>query len=153
MCFTFLETLGKVQFNDNDSSHHDPHQEGQDDQKYPPSSRRFLMVIFPLREGGARAITGARAGARAISETRPDLGPGPNFYKDFILCLEKCSTQNSSNVIDCPGPGLGLGLGPRLELGPDIGPQLGWGPRLGMGPGLRLKPEPGLGPGLSLGLG
>ena len=52
------------------------------------------MVIFPLREGGARAITGARAGARAISETRPDLGPGPNFYKDFILCLEKCSTHN-----------------------------------------------------------
>ena len=99
------------------------------------------MVIFPLREGGARAITGARAGARAISETRPDLGPGPNFYKDFILCLEKCSTQNSSNVIDCPGPGLGLGLGPRLELGPGLGPQLGWGPWLLAGYGSRAKAE------------
>ena len=49
MYYTFLETLGKIQFNYNDSRHHDPHQEGQEDQEYPPSSRRFLMVIFPLK--------------------------------------------------------------------------------------------------------
>ena len=49
MYYIFLEALGKIQFNDNDSSHHDPHQEGQEDQECPPSSRRFLMVIFPLK--------------------------------------------------------------------------------------------------------
>ena len=45
MYYIFLETLGKIQFNDNDSSHHDPHQEGQDDQECPPSSKKFLMKM------------------------------------------------------------------------------------------------------------
>ena len=37
MYYIFLETLGKIQFNDNDSSHCDPCQEGQEDQECPPS--------------------------------------------------------------------------------------------------------------------
>ena len=49
MYYTFLETLDKIKFNGNDSSNHDPHQEGQYDQECPPSSKRFLMVIFPLK--------------------------------------------------------------------------------------------------------
>jgi len=49
MYYTFLETLGKIQSNDNDSRHHEPHQEGQDDQECHPSSRRFLIVIFSLK--------------------------------------------------------------------------------------------------------
>ena len=49
MYYIFMETLGKIQFNDNDSSHHDPHQEGQEDQECPPSSRRFLMATYPLK--------------------------------------------------------------------------------------------------------
>ena len=44
----FLETLGKIQFNEDDSSHNDPHQEGQDDQECPSSTGRFLMTIFPI---------------------------------------------------------------------------------------------------------
>ena len=42
-----LETLGKIQFSDNDFSHHDPHQEGQNDQECLPISRMFLMAIVP----------------------------------------------------------------------------------------------------------
>ena len=38
----------KIQFYDDDSSHHDPHQEGQDDQEYPPSTVRFLMANFSI---------------------------------------------------------------------------------------------------------
>ena len=49
MYYIFLETFGKIQLNDNDSSHHDPHEEGQEDQECPPSSRRFLIVISHLR--------------------------------------------------------------------------------------------------------
>ena len=40
----FLETLGKVQHNNNDFIHQDPHQEGQDDQEGPS----FFMIIFPI---------------------------------------------------------------------------------------------------------
>ena len=43
MYYIFLETLGKIQFNDSASSHHDLHLEGVEDQECPPSSRRFLM--------------------------------------------------------------------------------------------------------------
>ena len=32
-----------------DYNHQDPHQEGQEDQESPPSSRRFFMAIFPLK--------------------------------------------------------------------------------------------------------
>ena len=46
--YIFLETLDKIQFNDNDYSLHDPHPEGQEDQEYPPSSSRFLIATFPL---------------------------------------------------------------------------------------------------------
>ena len=49
MYYIFLETLGKIQFNDNDYSHHDPHQEHQEDKECPPSSRRFLMAIVSLK--------------------------------------------------------------------------------------------------------
>ena len=31
--YVFLETFGKIQFNEDDHSHHDPHQEDQDDQQ------------------------------------------------------------------------------------------------------------------------
>ena len=34
---------------EDDPSHHDDFQEGQGDQECPPSSRRFLIVIFPLK--------------------------------------------------------------------------------------------------------
>ena len=33
MYYVFLETFGKIQFNEDDHSHHDPHQEDQDDQQ------------------------------------------------------------------------------------------------------------------------
>ena len=48
MCHIFSETLGKIQFNEGDLSHPDPHQECQDDQECPPSPGRFLMTIFQL---------------------------------------------------------------------------------------------------------
>ena len=35
MYYIFLETLGKIQFNDNDPSNDDHHQEGQNDQECP----------------------------------------------------------------------------------------------------------------------
>ena len=46
-CRIILETLGNIQFNGDDLSNLDHHQEGQDDQE---SSRRFLMIIFPLSQ-------------------------------------------------------------------------------------------------------
>ena len=49
MYYIFLETLGKILFNEADSKHHDHHQEGQDDQECHPSTRRFLMIIFPIK--------------------------------------------------------------------------------------------------------
>ena len=48
MYYIFLETSDKNQFNDDDSRHHANHQEDQDDQKCPPTSRRFLIGF--LRE-------------------------------------------------------------------------------------------------------
>ena len=48
MCHIFSETLDKIQFNENDFSHPDSHQECQDVQECPPSPGRFLMTIFQL---------------------------------------------------------------------------------------------------------
>ena len=47
MYWIFLEILGKIQFNGDDPSHHDHHQEDQDNQECPLSTGRFLMIIFP----------------------------------------------------------------------------------------------------------
>ena len=46
MCHIFLESLGKIEFNEDDPGHHDHHQEGQDNQECPPSTGRFFMTIF-----------------------------------------------------------------------------------------------------------
>ena len=47
MYWIFLEILGKIQFNGDDPSPHDHHQEDQDNQECPLSTGRFL-IIFPL---------------------------------------------------------------------------------------------------------
>ena len=44
--YIFLETLGKIQFNGDDPDHYEHHQEGHNDQKYPPSTGRLLKTIF-----------------------------------------------------------------------------------------------------------
>ena len=43
----FLKSSGQIQVIRDDPSNHDHHQEGQDDQECPPSTRRLLMAIFP----------------------------------------------------------------------------------------------------------
>ena len=40
------ETSGQIQLNDGDTRYHDHHQEDQDDQEHPPSTRVFLMALF-----------------------------------------------------------------------------------------------------------
>ena len=46
--YIFLETSGKIQFNEDDPNHHDHHQESQEDGGCPPSTGRFLTSIFHL---------------------------------------------------------------------------------------------------------
>ena len=43
MYHIFLEYLGDIQLNGGDVSHHDNHQEDQEDQEYPPSTWMFLI--------------------------------------------------------------------------------------------------------------
>ena len=49
MCHIFLESLGNIQFIEDDSSHHDHHREGQDDQECLPSKGMSSMSTFPLK--------------------------------------------------------------------------------------------------------
>ena len=42
----FLETSGKIQFNEDDPNHYDHLQEPQENQGLPPSMGRFLITIF-----------------------------------------------------------------------------------------------------------
>ena len=58
MYHIFLESSGQIQLTGGDSRYHNHHQEDQDDQECPPSSRRFLMAI------GARAE--ARVGSGKV---------------------------------------------------------------------------------------
>ena len=44
--YIFLETSGKIQFDEDDPNHHDHHQEPQEDGGRPPSTGRFLTTIF-----------------------------------------------------------------------------------------------------------
>ena len=46
MYHIFLETSEQIQISDGYSSHPDIHQEDQDDQECPPSSRMFLMALI-----------------------------------------------------------------------------------------------------------
>ena len=41
MCYIFLECLDKIWFHKDDPSHHDDHQEGQDDWECPPNTRNL----------------------------------------------------------------------------------------------------------------
>ena len=45
----FWKAKGNIQFNEDDPTHDDDHQEGQDDQECPPSTGWFLMTIFSLK--------------------------------------------------------------------------------------------------------
>ena len=47
-CYIFLETSGQIQLTGGDSRYHDHHQEDQDDQECPPSTRMFLMTLFAI---------------------------------------------------------------------------------------------------------
>ena len=44
--YIFMETSGKIQFNEDDPNHHDHHQEPQEDGGRPPSTGRFLTTIL-----------------------------------------------------------------------------------------------------------
>ena len=44
--YIFFETSGKIQFNEDDTNHHDLHQEPQDDGGCPPSMVMFLTTIY-----------------------------------------------------------------------------------------------------------
>ena len=53
MLYIFLESSGKIQFNEDDPNNHDHHQEPQEDGRRPPSTslpsmRTFLTTIFLL---------------------------------------------------------------------------------------------------------
>ena len=47
----FLESLDNIQFNEDDPTHHDHHQQGHDDQEYTPEvqrgTERFFITTFP----------------------------------------------------------------------------------------------------------